>query len=1051
MFFKSDAPAGANLYGCAATNTWSLQGGASDMGSNGIGYRMGPGTWTPASADKMSGPSFCQDGGTTSAYACNLTPAITAYTAGTTYWFRANTANGGAATINFNSLGPKAIVKQVNQTLAGNDIKAGQWVMVTFDGVSMQMQSQTGNASAGSGSNLTVKSDGVTVGSRGTANYVTGTGLTTVVTDTGTQINIQTALDTAVVQTQQGEQTGTALLCISNSGSTTAYQCFLSPTAAAYTTGMVLRWKPDVNGAGGPTTLNVDTLGAKAVKLADGVSDPSASDLPAGRLNQIWYDGTAFRLLSGGGTVASVFGRTGPVTGQTGDYSAGLITGLAPSATTDTTNAANITSGLLSAARLPPTIMSNTTGNAQTATALGATPSKCSPGNYPSGIDAQGNAQDCAPSGSGGAPGVGRASLSATWTAIPDDTCQEQTATWSGIGTADTVTMGAPPGLPAGLIANLRVSAPNTVAIRLCNQSGAPVTPGPQTFEGVLAVNGVSGTATLDFATIPDGACASNVFTLTGVAPGDALTPKWPTSLDPGLIGHMVGTATNTVQVELCNFSGAAVDPAGQSFGASIGGATTDPTKILTTAINQPNGVAGLDSNGVVTGLEPLCSPTLTANCIPNADSLGSVGVGTTLPAGSPTNSLGLGGYGIGGSFAVDGVSPQYMYGYSCFLPGGCANTLGGWVSGIDQVNTPNPRDFVPVAKVYGFAVNDAILTSGSSVLTSVQANFNSLAMAMPITGTGVPVVGAGIPAGTIITSVTDSSHAVMSANATASGNPVTVKFVSSAVNDRFYWRHNGFGNPTANMENTPLYLSEIMNGGWGFSGTNSSNLGSCSVGGTDLAVDATNPLKVTGATLNGNDYGGWIDIAAGTGWKAGRYYIISSASGYAILQFSPAAAGTTGGHYRTNLGRIALIDSTPTTFYACLSKTTATGGAQSGAWVDISSPVYHRQVAAAQAVFYGWEPAGVSDYNGAVQLGINPTESGLLHYDDGGNTTLYLDSKYNNAAAKMKLRLRTAGTPVDALTLNGDGTAWLKPPTSCTGVPTGMIWNNAGALAICP
>src|ERR1017187_5931803 len=31
MFFKTDAPAGANLYGCTAANTWSVQGGISSQ------------------------------------------------------------------------------------------------------------------------------------------------------------------------------------------------------------------------------------------------------------------------------------------------------------------------------------------------------------------------------------------------------------------------------------------------------------------------------------------------------------------------------------------------------------------------------------------------------------------------------------------------------------------------------------------------------------------------------------------------------------------------------------------------------------------------------------------------------------------------------------------------------------------------------------------------------------------------------------------------------------------------------------------------------------
>jgi hypothetical protein len=47
---------------------------------------------------------------------------------------------------------------------------------------------------------------------------------------------------------------------------------------------------------------------------------------------QVWYDGTNFVQIgaSSGGLVSSVFGRTGAVTAQTGDYAVGQITGAAP-------------------------------------------------------------------------------------------------------------------------------------------------------------------------------------------------------------------------------------------------------------------------------------------------------------------------------------------------------------------------------------------------------------------------------------------------------------------------------------------------------------------------------------------------------------------------------------------------------------------------------------------------------------------------------------------------------------------------------------------------
>jgi len=159
-------------------------------------------------------------------------------------------------------------------------------------------------AAAGGGS-VTVMADGSVVGSTGALNYSSGTGIYQIISAGSGQINIQTVVDTAVVQTQAGEQGGTALQCASASGSGATYTCSLNPTLDSYTSGMVLHWVPDHNGTGGVTTLNVDTLGTVAVKLPDGSSDPSSSSIVAGEMYPVWYDGTVFRLpvavSSGGG------------------------------------------------------------------------------------------------------------------------------------------------------------------------------------------------------------------------------------------------------------------------------------------------------------------------------------------------------------------------------------------------------------------------------------------------------------------------------------------------------------------------------------------------------------------------------------------------------------------------------------------------------------------------------------------------------------------------------------------------------------------------------
>ena len=158
--------------------------------------------------------------------------------------------------------------------------------------------------SGGGSGSLAIDNNGTLVGSRNIMNLIGGMGVVNTISDTGTQINVQQSVDTSVIPSKANAQSGAMWLC-SSAGSSSAYTCGLWPTLQAYSTGMVLAWKPNVNGAGGATTLNVDTLGAVAVKQADGVTDPTGADIVAGRLYNVWHDGTVFRLMTPAVNVAS--------------------------------------------------------------------------------------------------------------------------------------------------------------------------------------------------------------------------------------------------------------------------------------------------------------------------------------------------------------------------------------------------------------------------------------------------------------------------------------------------------------------------------------------------------------------------------------------------------------------------------------------------------------------------------------------------------------------------------------------------------------------------
>jgi len=77
-------------------------------------------------------------------------------------------------------------------------------------------------------------------------------------------------------------------------------------------------------------------------------------------------------------------------------------------------------------------------------------------------------------------------------------------------------------------------------------------------------------TATLSFPAIANAACAADqTITVAGANPGDAVAPGWPV-LPSGVFGVMLVSSANTVTVRLCNLSGLAVTPPSTTYRATI-------------------------------------------------------------------------------------------------------------------------------------------------------------------------------------------------------------------------------------------------------------------------------------------------------------------------------------------------------------------------------------------------------------------------------------------------------------------------------------------------
>ena len=186
--------------------------------------------------------------------------------------------------------GPMQVTALRTRPLSTTNPQVGQALVWT----GQQWAPGTVNGAPGT---VVLESNNVVAGTRGVHNLVAGFGLLTLITDTGSKLNIQQAVDPAVMLSRAQHQTGQVLQCNSSGNSASGYSCAMSPVLTVYATGMMLYWRPDVDGTGGATTLAIGSLAAKSLKLQDGLSDPRSSDILAGQMYPLWYDGTVFRML----------------------------------------------------------------------------------------------------------------------------------------------------------------------------------------------------------------------------------------------------------------------------------------------------------------------------------------------------------------------------------------------------------------------------------------------------------------------------------------------------------------------------------------------------------------------------------------------------------------------------------------------------------------------------------------------------------------------------------------------------------------------------------
>lgn len=245
------------LHDCV-DGSWKLR---TSLGSlTGLVKGNGAGSYSGATANtdyvnpagvQASQFNTCQDAGANDSYACALAPAITSYSTGQVVWFKANTANTGAATINLNSLGAKTIKKNKDADLADGDIKAGQWVAAQYDGTNFQMLSPVSNSGGGS---ITLSQ-------------------VTDVTSTAAEVNALHGVKRYVALiSQSGTDDPTAIVLENTLGGTPTFgrdepgEFYMNLTGAFPPTKTVIIMSPDANGG----TANGDGVGDYILIHANG-------------------------------------------------------------------------------------------------------------------------------------------------------------------------------------------------------------------------------------------------------------------------------------------------------------------------------------------------------------------------------------------------------------------------------------------------------------------------------------------------------------------------------------------------------------------------------------------------------------------------------------------------------------------------------------------------------------------------------------------------------------------------------------------------------------
>jgi hypothetical protein len=269
-YFRTDATAGQNFYGCTAPNVWSLMSG-SPGGAASTAELLDCKVSVAGSTVTVGMPCRLRNGSIVHSLPGQAEATLSGSAGSGTlslYWDVAGRMvadENTAATLTCNAA-------CVTASTGGFPLGATPIATVTF-----------------SNNVFGVLNDLRTFLS--TKSVTCGGGL--VCTESGSTGDLSVSADTTSLITKAALQSGSVLRCVSSAAGP-SHTCSMNPPLLAYAAGMLVEFTSTAAPVSGATTLNINGLGAKPIKQSDGTSDPET--IAAGLQIPLRYDGTAFRL-----------------------------------------------------------------------------------------------------------------------------------------------------------------------------------------------------------------------------------------------------------------------------------------------------------------------------------------------------------------------------------------------------------------------------------------------------------------------------------------------------------------------------------------------------------------------------------------------------------------------------------------------------------------------------------------------------------------------------------------------------------------------------------